>query len=109
MCRKRSPSSASSVLTSSAGVDLKREDTGKLFPVTDDAHTVLEALLRAAREAGAVIQHPARVTQVEHTADGFRVSGEWGSASAPKLVLATGGRALPKSGSDGGGYDLARL
>jgi len=52
-----------------------------------------------------VIQHPARVTQVEHTAD---VSGEWGSASAPKLVLATGGRALPKSGSDGGGYDLAR-
>ncbi|MBN8593151.1 MAG: NAD(P)/FAD-dependent oxidoreductase [Anaerolineae bacterium] len=90
------------------GVDLKREDTGKLFPVTDDAHTVLEALLQAAREVGAVIQHPARVTQVERAADGFRVSGEWGSARAPKLVLATGGRALPKSGSDGGGYELAR-
>jgi predicted Rossmann fold flavoprotein len=90
------------------GVELKREETGKLFPVTDDAHTVLEALLRAAREAGVRLQHPARVTQVERTAEGFTVSGEWGSLTAPHLVLATGGRSLPKSGSDGGGYDLAR-
>src|SRR6185436_4061069 len=30
------------------GVELKREETGKLFPVTDDAQTVLDALLRAA-------------------------------------------------------------
>ncbi|MBL8990505.1 MAG: NAD(P)/FAD-dependent oxidoreductase, partial [Phycisphaerae bacterium] len=27
------------------GVELKREETGKLFPTTDDAHTVLDALL----------------------------------------------------------------
>jgi predicted Rossmann fold flavoprotein len=90
------------------GVELKREETGKLFPVTDDAHTVLDALLRAANDAGVTLQHPARVTQVERTGDSFNVSGEWGSLTAPKLVLATGGRALPKSGSDGGGYDLAR-
>ena len=34
---------------SQLGVELKQEDTGKLFPVTDDAHTVLNALLQAAR------------------------------------------------------------
>ena len=34
------------------GVKLKREETGKLFPVTDKARTVLDALLRATRDAG---------------------------------------------------------
>src|SRR5438874_7929797 len=37
------------------GVALKLEETGKYFPVTDDANTVLEALLRSAREAGVTI------------------------------------------------------
>jgi len=36
----------------SLGVRLKREETGKLFPVSDRARDVVEALLRAAREAG---------------------------------------------------------
>src|SRR5437764_4378658 len=35
----------------SLGVTLKREETGKLFPVSDRARDVVEALLRAAREA----------------------------------------------------------
>jgi predicted flavoprotein YhiN len=42
------------------GVELKREETGKLFPVTDSARTVLNALLRAVQDAGASIVHPAR-------------------------------------------------
>src|SRR3982750_2075778 len=37
---------------SELGVELKQEETGKLFPVSDDAHTVLDALLAAARDAG---------------------------------------------------------
>ena len=40
------------------GVTLKREETGKLFPTTDRARTVLDALLRAAEEAGVVIRSP---------------------------------------------------
>jgi hypothetical protein len=46
------------------GVELKREDTGKLFPTTDDAHTILDALLQAARDAGVEIRHPQRVTSI---------------------------------------------
>lgn len=90
------------------GVELKREETGKLFPVTDSARNVLDALLRAAKGAGVAIEYPRRVQAVEKIDGGFRISGEWGSIEAKKLVLATGGRSLPKSGSDGGGYELAR-
>jgi predicted flavoprotein YhiN len=43
-----------------AGVELKREDTGKLFPVTDSARTVLDALVREARAAGAALVHARR-------------------------------------------------
>jgi predicted Rossmann fold flavoprotein len=90
------------------GVELKREPTGKLFPVTDQARTVLEALLRAAREAGVKLLYPRRVTAIRPTAQGFLLSGEWGELAARRLILAAGGQALPKSGSDGGGYALAR-
>ena len=90
------------------GVELKREETGKLFPTTDSARTVLDALLRANREAGVEIRHPHRVETVERTADGFRVAGEGFVLEAERVVLATGGRSLPKSGSDGHGYALAR-
>ncbi|MEP0546237.1 MAG: NAD(P)/FAD-dependent oxidoreductase [Rhodothermales bacterium] len=90
------------------GVELKREETGKLFPTTDSARTVLDALLRANREAGVEIRHPQRVESVERTGDGFRVVGEGFTLEAGRLVLATGGRSLPKSGSDGHGYAIAR-
>ena len=91
------------------GVELKREETGKLFPTTDDAHTILDALLEAAREAGVEIRHPRRVTAIGRDAGGgFSVRGEWGLLRAPRVILATGGKALPKSGSDGAGYDFAR-
>lgn len=90
------------------GVELKREETGKLFPTTDDAHTILQALLRAARQAQVEIRHPYRVETVQKTADGFVVRGLWGSLTSQALILATGGQSLPKSGSDGQGYTLVR-
>jgi predicted Rossmann fold flavoprotein len=89
------------------GVELKREETGKLFPTTDSAKTVLNALFRASEEAGVEIRHPRRVETVERVADGFRVTGEWGAMEAGRVVLATGGKSLPKSGSDGHGYVIA--
>ncbi|MBL8154917.1 MAG: NAD(P)/FAD-dependent oxidoreductase [Anaerolineae bacterium] len=90
------------------GVELKREESGKLFPVSDSARTVLDALLSAVGQVGAEIHHPHRVERVEKTEYGFRVEGTWGTLETSKLVLATGGMSLPKSGSDGHGYHLAR-
>lgn len=90
------------------GVELKREESGKLFPISDNAQTVLNALLEATHEAGARVRHPKRVNFIERVDDGFRVSGEWGSLDTPRVVLATGGKSLPKTGSDGYGYELVR-
>lgn len=90
------------------GVPLKREDTGKLFPVTDRSRTVLDALLRGCRDAGARLVHPFRVDAIAREAEGFVVRGPAGTIAARRVILATGGRALPKSGSDGHGFELAR-
>ncbi|MBP8001162.1 MAG: aminoacetone oxidase family FAD-binding enzyme [Chloroflexi bacterium] len=90
------------------GVELKREETGKLFPVADTARIVLQALLTAAATANVTIAHPRRVETVQSTEKGFLVTGNWGEINTRKLVLATGGKSLPKSGSDGHGYALAQ-
>jgi predicted Rossmann fold flavoprotein len=90
-----------------SGVEMKREDTGKLFPVTDSARTVLDVLIREARAAGAALVHPARVTGVERDAEGFRVVTDTGTIQARRIILCTGGKSLPKSGSDGGGFAIA--
>ncbi|HYO88735.1 MAG TPA: aminoacetone oxidase family FAD-binding enzyme, partial [Candidatus Limnocylindrales bacterium] len=93
----------------SLGVPLKQEETGKLFPVSNRARTVLDGLLGAARMAAVELHHPRRVNSVTRRKDGgFLVTGEWGGLHAGRVILATGGKSLPKTGSDGGGYTLAR-
>lgn len=90
------------------GVKLKREETGKLFPVTDNARTILDALFAAANNANVQLLHPRRVESVKKSPDGFVVEGDWGAIKAKCVVLATGGVSLPKTGSDGHGYAIAR-
>ena len=94
---------------SQLGVELKQEDTGKLFPVTDDAHTVLNALLQAARAVDVDIRSPLRVQTITPLVDGgFDVAGAWGSLRARRVALCSGGKSLPKSGSDGLGLELVQ-
>ncbi|MGD9790446.1 MAG: NAD(P)/FAD-dependent oxidoreductase [Phycisphaerales bacterium] len=100
----------------SRGVELKREETGKLFPTTDRAGDVLHALLGAAREAGVEIRHPWRVGRVVRESGdtrggfGFIIEREDEAASlrARRVILAMGGKSLPKTGSDGSGFEVAR-
>jgi predicted Rossmann fold flavoprotein len=82
------------------GVPLKREETGKLFPVSNRARDVVDALLRAAE--GVEIVTDMRVESIER---GFVING---SIQADRVILAAGGRSVPKTGSDGSGYALAR-
>ena len=91
------------------GVALKREETGKLFPVSDRARTVLDALLRCARDAGVAVRHPWRVEAVERRDGAFLLrSADGERLEADRVVLASGGCSLPKTGSDGHGYAIAR-
>ncbi len=84
------------------GVPLKREESGKLFPVSDQARDIVDALLRAASEAGVEIVTNARVTRLS---PGFTIND---SIRARRVILAAGGQSVPKTGSDGSGFALAR-
>ncbi|MGE3403695.1 MAG: NAD(P)/FAD-dependent oxidoreductase [Vicinamibacterales bacterium] len=88
------------------GVALHEEENGKLFPDTQRSRTVLDALLQEADRVGVRLVTGTRVTAVER---GFVLRLADGTCwRAPSVVLATGGRSLPKSGSDGTGYEMAR-
>ncbi|MBP7571665.1 MAG: aminoacetone oxidase family FAD-binding enzyme [Acidobacteria bacterium] len=77
------------------GVSVHEEESGKLFPDTNRARTVLDALLDEAVRLGVTIVTGERVTRLEPL------------LAAGPVVLATGGRSLPKSGSDGEGLRMA--
>ena len=90
------------------GVELKREETGKLFPVTDKARTVLDALLRAAHDSGVEVMTGTKILQCTANPRGFELATASGTIEAAAVILATGGRSVPKTGSDGHGYTIAR-
>jgi predicted Rossmann fold flavoprotein len=92
------------------GVVLKREPTGKLFPTTDNARTVLTALVTRCRDVGVEIRTGCRINSIDRTGEdrGFLLRHSEGAIAARAAIIATGGRSLPKSGSDGTGYALAR-
>ncbi|MBE7507680.1 MAG: NAD(P)/FAD-dependent oxidoreductase [Planctomycetia bacterium] len=89
------------------GVDLHEEEFGKLFPDTNKAQTVLSALLAEARRLNVDLRCEYRVIAIEKTPDGFDISTDREQLRAERVVLATGGKSLPKTGSDGFGYSLA--
>jgi predicted Rossmann fold flavoprotein len=89
------------------GVTLKREETGKLFPVSNQARSIVDALVNAVHDAGVEIVLGTRVTSVNRATDGFVLETESGTLDAASVVLATGGRSVPKTGSDGAGYSIA--
>lgn len=92
----------------SLGVPLKQESTDKLFPVSNKARTVLSALQRRCADLGVRILSQHRVNTITPSHGGFAITHEHGSLTARAVILATGGRSLPKTGSDGHGYAIAR-
>jgi hypothetical protein len=86
------------------GVPLHEEPGGKLFPDSNQARSVLEALLKEAELRGVRLVAGRRVTGVK---PGFEVVTAEETYLARRVVLATGGQSLPKTGSDGFGYKLA--
>jgi predicted Rossmann fold flavoprotein len=96
------------------GVPLKCEGTGKLFPISDSARTVLAALLRRCAELDVRIltqHHVHGIAQVNTRHEQpplFVVRYEQGVLPARRVIMATGGRSLPRTGSDGSGWEIVR-
>jgi predicted Rossmann fold flavoprotein len=103
------PADRAAAFFESLGVRLHEEEGGKLFPDTNRSRTVLDALLAEAGRVGVAIETGRRVTGVTRGAAGFVIDTVDGARlDAYRVALATGGRSLPKTGSDGFGYEIAR-
>ncbi len=92
------------------GVPTVEERGGRVFPVSNDAHAVAEALVRFAQQQGVQIHHSSRVVgllQDSQRLVGVALEGGDKVLSAA-VVVATGGASYPKTGSSGDGYQLAR-
>ncbi len=92
------------------GVPFKVEpETGKLFPVSDRARTVLDALLDAAVQRGVRLRLGARVVALAREGDAWavRLAGDE-VIPAGRVILATGGLSAPATGSDGAGLRMAQ-
>ncbi len=86
------------------------EETGKLFPASQRARDVRNALLREAGKAGVELVREARVVEVSRSSSGVlsAVAQDGRSFTGGAVVLATGGLSIPRTGSDGAGLDVAR-
>jgi predicted Rossmann fold flavoprotein len=102
------PASDARAFFADLGVALHEEEDGKLFPDTNRSRDVLDALLAALRDAGAELHTGQRVSAVTPSQPAFFVTATSRHYHTHAVVLATGGRSLPKTGSDGAGYGLAR-
>lgn len=91
------------------GVATKVEANGKIFPVSDRAADVLEALVQATVAAGARLASltPARGMTFDEAANCFAIEVPKGQIFARRVILATGGRSFPGCGTTGDGYAMA--
>ncbi|CAN5437039.1 aminoacetone oxidase family FAD-binding enzyme [soil metagenome] len=89
------------------GVATKIEDTGKIFPVSDRAVDVLEALLKRLKRTGATLTLAEPVTSIQATESGFQVVTVHRQLTAEHVVITTGGKSFPGCGTTGDGYGFA--
>jgi len=91
------------------GIALKEEDRGRMFPVSDKAKTVVDALVGKVRALGVELRVNSPVAEVLYARDaveGVRLrSGE--RLRSAGVVVATGGKSVPHTGSTGDGYAWA--
>ena len=96
-------------LFNAEGVATKVEDTGKVFPVSDRALDVLDALLKRLHRSGATLalNEPVRDLEVRPKG-GFRVVTPLRTLTAERVLITTGGKSYPGCGTTGDGYALAQ-
>jgi predicted Rossmann fold flavoprotein len=93
----------------SAGVETKVEPEGKVFPRSDRATDVLDALLRELGMSGAALAEGRPALAIERLApEDFRIDTPQGPIGARRVVVTTGGLSYPKLGTTGDGYAIAR-
>ena len=92
------------------GVSTKIERGGRIFPVSDDANEIVDALTRKMSVLGVDVRKNSPVTDIlveNKKIIGVKVVGDK-IFTADAVILATGGLSYPKTGSTGDGFNFAR-
>ncbi|UZD73159.1 BaiN/RdsA family NAD(P)/FAD-dependent oxidoreductase [Bacillus siamensis] len=91
------------------GIQLKEEDHGRMFPVTDKAQSVVDALLNRLKELNVTIRTNEKIKEVRY--ENGRTAGITTNndehINARAVIIAVGGKSVPHTGSTGDGYAWA--
>ena len=88
------------------GMPCVADEAGRVYPMSGQAASVLDALRLGCDEAGVETRTDFRVTALRRVEGGFEALGEEGTASGRCALVCTGGLAAPKLGACGDGYRL---
>lgn len=88
------------------GIAWHEKTLGQLF-CDGSARQVVDMLTDELREAGGELRLATAITGIERTADGFTVATAAGTLACRSLVIASGGKSIPKMGATGFGYEVA--
>ena len=93
----------------SQGLKVKEERGNRIFPITDKSKDVLECFEKKLKELNVKINYQTQVTELLKNDENqiIGVKTNKGTIKADKVILATGGKSYPLTGSTGDGYILA--
>ncbi|MAQ38912.1 MAG: aminoacetone oxidase family FAD-binding enzyme [Thioclava sp.] len=90
-----------------AGIAWHEKHLGQLF-CDGKATQIIDLLLRDLRAAGGVLSLETEIERVERAGDGFLVTTSQGPIRAASVIVATGGKSIPKMGASSLGYEIAQ-
>lgn len=90
------------------GVETKEERGNRVFPFSDKSRDVLEALERELKRLNVIIKLNCEVKKINKIDNTFFVDTNIDQIKADKLIIATGGKSYPLTGSTGDGYLFAK-
>ena len=95
------------------GLEVKEERGNRIFPITDKSQDVLKCFTKKLKEQKVEIKYETEVTKIviekkEKSTHVIGVETNYGKIEADRIILATGGKSYPLTGSTGDGYKLAK-
>ena len=91
------------------GLEVKEERGNRFFPVTDKAKDVLDCFVKKIKELKINVYYNEKVEEIITNSNGeaIGIKTSSGEKKADKIIIATGGKSYPITGSTGDGYNMA--
>ncbi len=90
------------------GVYLKIEDNDRVFPSDDNSSSIVNALYKELEKYNVEIKYNCLVTDINQSDNGYLIIVNQNCFKTKNIIVATGSRSFPKTGSTGIGYKLAK-